>query len=121
MLCVTTECTRVTLVGYTSSPEGIITEIPEDEKDTVIKGISGELVRVLKKPGKLQNDFLDQTEYTTMMAVLMVLYSNLPDLEQIKKDLQSLYDEGYRSIAVCLMHSYTYPGMLLFSYDLPCP
>jgi 5-oxoprolinase (ATP-hydrolysing) len=30
------------------------------------------------------------------------------DLEQTKADLQMLFDEGYRAIAVCLMHSYTF-------------
>lgn len=31
------------------------------------------------------------------------------DLEQIRKNLKSIYDEGYRSLAVVLVHSYTYP------------
>ncbi|RUP51273.1 hypothetical protein BC936DRAFT_149081 [Jimgerdemannia flammicorona] len=71
----------VTLIGYTSSPEGIVTEISEEEEGTVTRGISGELVRIMKKP----------------------------DIEQIKRDLILLHDEGYRSISICLMHSYTYP------------
>ncbi|GAA5815878.1 hypothetical protein MFLAVUS_009397 [Mucor flavus] len=44
------------------------------------KGISGEWIKIVKKP----------------------------DLEAIKQQLQYLYDEGYRSIAVCLLHSYTF-------------
>ncbi|KAJ3510809.1 hypothetical protein NMY22_g15860 [Coprinellus aureogranulatus] len=32
-----------------------------------------------------------------------------PDVEQVEKDLKALYDEGYRSIAIILVHSYTYP------------
>jgi len=31
------------------------------------------------------------------------------DPEKIKADLQRLYDDGYRSLAVVLVHSYTYP------------
>jgi 5-oxoprolinase (ATP-hydrolysing) len=31
------------------------------------------------------------------------------DEEQIRKDLSKLYEEGFRSIAICLMHSYTFP------------
>lgn len=31
------------------------------------------------------------------------------DLEKIRLDLQKLYDEGYRSLAVCFVHSYTFP------------
>lgn len=31
------------------------------------------------------------------------------DSSKIKKDLQAAYEQGYRSVAVCLMHSYTFP------------
>lgn len=34
------------------------------------------------------------------------------DLQAVKNDLQALYDNGLRSIAVCLMHSYTFPGTI---------
>ena len=30
------------------------------------------------------------------------------DIEKTRQALQEVYDEGYRSIAVCLMHSYTF-------------
>lgn len=36
------------------------------------------------------------------------------DLEKVKEDLQSLYDDGFRSVAICLLHSYTYPGLNQF-------
>ncbi|KAJ9474111.1 5-oxoprolinase [Pseudozyma hubeiensis] len=107
---------RVTLVGYTSDPrarenavqfdldskqEGdYITKINETYKGTdqppkaydaegkptgqaeIVRGISGEAVAILKKP----------------------------DQELLKKQLHALYHEhGYRSLAVVLMHSYTYP------------
>lgn len=32
-----------------------------------------------------------------------------PEKEIVRADLQKLYDEGFRSIAVCLLHSYTFP------------
>jgi len=32
------------------------------------------------------------------------------DVEEIKKDLIELYDSGIKSVAVCLLHSYIYPG-----------
>ncbi|KAI9499601.1 Hydantoinase B/oxoprolinase-domain-containing protein [Zychaea mexicana] len=32
-----------------------------------------------------------------------------PDLEIVKQQLQKVYDDGVRSIAICLMHSYTFP------------
>ncbi|CAG8585581.1 17192_t:CDS:10 [Acaulospora morrowiae] len=33
-------------------------------------------------------------------------------LEKVKEDMRSLYAEGFRSVAICLMHSYTYPGYI---------
>lgn len=33
----------------------------------------------------------------------------IKDLETIKTNLQNLYNDGYKSIAVCLAHSYTFP------------
>lgn len=38
----------------------------------------------------------------------MLLTGNALDLEETRQALQQVYDEGYRSIAVCLMHSYTF-------------
>lgn len=32
-----------------------------------------------------------------------------PEKERVRADLQKLYDEGFRSVAVCLLHSYTFP------------
>ncbi|KAJ3786784.1 5-oxoprolinase [Lentinula aff. detonsa] len=93
---------RVTLVGYTSDPEAEEHALQFDENGKVkrgyrgkgwdgegdaegpgeiVQGISGEAVRIIKKP----------------------------DADVLKKDLQVLYDEGYRSIAIVLVHSYTYP------------
>ncbi|KAL0569343.1 hypothetical protein V5O48_012625 [Marasmius crinis-equi] len=93
---------RVTLVGYTSDPKAEEHAVQFDEQGNVsrgyrgkgwdgkgdaegpgqiVKGESGEAVRIMKEP----------------------------DLDEVKKDLQKLYDEGYRSIAIVLLHSYTYP------------
>ncbi|CAG8553030.1 1256_t:CDS:10 [Ambispora leptoticha] len=46
----------------------------------ILRGISGEYVSIIKKP----------------------------DLDVIRRDLETLYAEGIRSVAICLMHSYTY-------------
>ncbi|KAI0251049.1 5-oxoprolinase [Lactifluus subvellereus] len=93
---------RVTLVGYTSDPWAEEHKVLFDENGQVkrgyrgkgwdgkgdaegpgrvVQGISGEAVRILKEP--------DETA--------------------IRKDLQKLYDDGYRSVAVVLAHSYTFP------------
>lgn len=107
---------RVTLVGYTSDPnarenavqfdldshsgDDYVTKIVKQYCGTdqppsaydehgnptgppeIVRGISGEAVAILKKP----------------------------DEHLLKKQLHALYQEhGYRSLAVVLMHSYTYP------------
>jgi 5-oxoprolinase (ATP-hydrolysing) len=94
---------RVTLVGYTSDPEYSANAIKWNEdgsiasiyggvglqngfgatkgQETIVQGLSGEAVHVLKA--------LDEA--------------------QVKADLQQVYDQGYRSIAVVLAHSFTFP------------
>jgi 5-oxoprolinase (ATP-hydrolysing) len=76
---------RVTLEDYAEDP--IRNETKVESKDgasknsELVEGLSGEAVRILKRP----------------------------DEEEIRKQLQEVYDSGLRSIAVCLMHGYTYP------------
>ncbi|KAF2087946.1 hypothetical protein K490DRAFT_65226 [Saccharata proteae CBS 121410] len=73
---------RVTIEDYQQNPfrdEEKIAKALESDPD-LTKGVSGEVVRILKKP----------------------------DESQIRRDLQTLYQKGYRSIAVCLVHSYTF-------------
>ncbi|OCH85181.1 5-oxoprolinase [Obba rivulosa] len=93
---------RVTLVGYTSDPKAEEHAVQFDEDGRVVRryrgrgwdgvgdaegpgeivrGLSGEAVRIMKRP----------------------------DIEAVKEDLQRLYDEGYRSIAIVFCHSYTFP------------
>lgn len=47
----------------------------------VVRGVSGELVRILQKP----------------------------DISLVRKQLQDIFDRGIRSLAVSLLHAYTYP------------
>ncbi|KAK4991904.1 hypothetical protein LTR50_001523 [Elasticomyces elasticus] len=76
---------RVTLEDYAEDPTRQETEAKSTEevgKDAeLVKGLSGEAVRILKRPNH----------------------------GTIKEQLQQVYDSGLRSIAVCLMHGYTYP------------
>lgn len=73
---------RVTLLGYTSDPTGESLKISTDESRTdIVKGLSGETVQIMQKP----------------------------NLGTIRKDLQKLYDDGFRSMAVVFIHSYTFP------------
>ena len=53
--------------------------------------------------------------YQTFQQIsLLQLFSFLkkflfPEPEIIERDLKKLYDEGYRSLAIVLVHSYTFP------------
>ncbi|KAI9685832.1 MAG: hypothetical protein M1822_004110 [Bathelium mastoideum] len=76
---------RVTLEDYAEDPER--KETPAETTDKagqdaeLVKGLSGESVRILKRPVQ----------------------------HEIEEQLRKVYEEGFRSIAVCLMHGYTFP------------
>lgn len=78
---------RVTLEDYAEDPERTVTEADTvagteaAQTKELVRGLSGETVRVLKRP----------------------------DHEAIKTQLKHIYDQGIRSVAVCLMHGYTFP------------
>ncbi|GKT45086.1 uncharacterized protein ColSpa_05267 [Colletotrichum spaethianum] len=78
---------RVTLEDYAEDPERHLTQAfakagtPEAAKEELVQGTSGEAVRILQRP----------------------------EAENIRSQLQEVYDSGIRSIAVCLMHGYTFP------------
>jgi 5-oxoprolinase (ATP-hydrolysing) len=78
---------RVTLEDYAEDPNRNVTKAPEldskEAKDSrLVKGLSGEAVRILRRAKE----------------------------DIVKKQLQEVFDSGIKSIAVCLMHSYTYPS-----------
>ncbi|KJK91490.1 hypothetical protein H633G_04637 [Metarhizium anisopliae BRIP 53284] len=78
---------RVTLEDYTEDPDRKVTETEAHvgtgtEGQSLIRGTSGETVRVLKRA----------------------------EDSEVRQKLQEVYDEGIRSIAVCLMHGYTFPS-----------
>lgn len=58
-------------------------------------GTSGEKIQVSKAPG----------EPTLIVKRLELII----DLEEVRRDLQSLYDDGLRSLSVAFLHSYTFP------------
>ncbi|KAK4452425.1 5-oxoprolinase [Podospora aff. communis PSN243] len=78
---------RVTLEDYAEDPERHLTRVDvkagtaEAKTSDLVMGLSGEAVRILQRPEK----------------------------EVIMEQLQQIYDSGIRSIAVCLMHAYTFP------------
>lgn len=77
---------RVTIEDYQQNPtpdrEKLLASLESDPDLT--RGVSGEVIRILQR--------LDE--------------------DKVRRDLQALYDEGYRSIAIVLVHSYTYQGAL---------
>ncbi|KAJ4259004.1 hypothetical protein NW762_008092 [Fusarium torreyae] len=75
---------RVTVESYQVSPtyQDDLVKIEETLKTDpdLVRGLSGQVIRVLKRL----------------------------DVGKVRYDLQRLYDEGFRSICVCLAHSYTF-------------
>ncbi|KAI0024177.1 Hydantoinase B/oxoprolinase-domain-containing protein [Xylariomycetidae sp. FL0641] len=79
---------RVTLEDYAEDPERRLTRAevragsPGAAADAeLVMGLSGEAVRVLRRPAE----------------------------PAVREQLQAVYDRGIRSVAVCLMHGYTFP------------
>ncbi|KAI0472581.1 5-oxoprolinase [Xylariaceae sp. FL0804] len=78
---------RVTLEDYAEDPERKVSRADvkagtaEAAEADLVMGLSGETVRVLRRPAEAH----------------------------IREQLQGVYDRGIRSIAVCLMHGYTFP------------
>ncbi|KAI1370860.1 hydantoinase B/oxoprolinase [Hypoxylon crocopeplum] len=69
---------RVTLEAWTERKTTVTIDIDSDP--ALVRGVTGEVVRILEPL----------------------------DIESTRKSLQEAYDEGYRSVAICLMHSYTF-------------
>ncbi|UNI20635.1 5-oxoprolinase (ATP-hydrolyzing) [Purpureocillium takamizusanense] len=77
---------RVTLEDYAEDPERTVTPARAQvgggaHGEVLVRGMSGETVRILKRP----------------------------DDQDIRRRLKDVYDQGIRSVAVCLMHGYTFP------------
>lgn len=81
---------RVTIEGFSEDPEPQPIDVSSD--DDLVMGKTGEALRILKRP----------------------------DLTAIRKDLHGLWDRGFRSLAVALMHSYAYPDHEIAIGDLAC-
>ncbi|KAF9039145.1 5-oxoprolinase [Panaeolus papilionaceus] len=93
---------RVTLVGYTSDPKAEEHAVQFDEDGNVVRGYRGkgwDGVGDAEGPGKIVKGLSGEA----------VRILKEPEEEPIRRDLQKLYDEGYRSLAIVLVHSYTYP------------
>jgi 5-oxoprolinase (ATP-hydrolysing) len=85
---------RVTLEDYAEDPKRTRTETQTREQTSsdaeVVRGLSSEAVRILQRPEK----------------------------DTVRDQLQQLYNDGFRSVAVCLMHGYTFPDHEAFVGEL---
>ncbi|KAJ5178943.1 hypothetical protein N7492_002153 [Penicillium capsulatum] len=74
---------RVTLEDYAEDPQRNVTATPEKatSETEIVRGLSSEAVRILQRPSE----------------------------DSVRSQLQRVYNKGIRSIAVCLMHGYTFP------------
>jgi len=71
---------RVTLEGYTENPDQDDSHLSPDD-DSIVKGVTGEYVRIIQRP----------------------------EAAIVKGALETLWEQGYRSLSIVLLHSYTYP------------
>lgn len=84
------------LVGYTCDPRAEEHVVEFDDEGRVLRGCRGKRwngVAYAEWPGRMSGE-----------AVRIL---KTPDLEAVERDLEA---KGYRSLAVVLVHSYTYPG-----------
>ncbi|TFY73636.1 hypothetical protein EWM64_g10376, partial [Hericium alpestre] len=102
---------RVTLVGYTSDPQSEEHKVLFNEDGTVKRGYRG-------KGWDGQGDAEGPGEIVQGISGEAVRILTKPDENQIKQDLQRLYDDGYRSLAVVFAHSYTFPAHELLLGEL---
>ena len=64
-----------------AAAEATAATLLDDNSEVIVKGLTGEDVRILTKP----------------------------NLNDVRHDLQKLRDDGIQALAICCMHSYTYP------------
>ncbi|CAO1613501.1 unnamed protein product [Sympodiomycopsis kandeliae] len=93
---------RVTLVGFTSNHNHSEQKVTFKEDGSIERSYSG--------PDQPPPAF-DGSDAEIVQGIsgegIAVLQK--PDEAKLKKDLQAIYDDGVRSIAVILIHSFTYP------------
>lgn len=96
---------RVTLVGYTSDVHADENKIKFDDSSRVVRAYQGE-DQPPPPHGAKSNVAPEIVQGVSGEAVAVL---KKPNRATVKSDLQNLYDQGYRALAVVLMHSYTYP------------
>jgi 5-oxoprolinase (ATP-hydrolysing) len=72
---------RVTLAEYSAGVTNS-RKVAEESNSSIVKGITGESLQIIQTP----------------------------QLDQLKPQLETLYQKGFRSVAICLLHSYAFPN-----------
>lgn len=93
---------RVTLVGYTSDPKSEEHAVQFDEHGKVTRGYRG-------KGWDGAGDAEGPGEIVQGLSGEAVRILKRPELGPVRADLQRLYSEDYRSLAIVFCHSYTFP------------
>ncbi|TIB34245.1 hypothetical protein E3P86_02850 [Wallemia ichthyophaga] len=93
---------RVTLVGYTQDPESGENAVQFDAKGRIARGYRG-------KGWDGQGDAEGPGDVVMGVSGEAVRILKRPDLAVVRQDLQRLYKKGIRSLAIVFVHSYTYP------------
>ncbi|KAF7373371.1 hypothetical protein MSAN_00546700 [Mycena sanguinolenta] len=94
---------RVTLVGYTSDPKAEEHAVQFDADGKVQRGYRG-------KGWDGEGDGEGPGEIVQGLSGEAVRIMRTPDRGAVKRELEALYADGYRSLAIVFAHSYTYPA-----------
>lgn len=100
---------RVTVVGYTSDPEARshAVQFASTARDAkVAKEYSG--ADIPPSAGPLGAPYV-APEIVQGISGDAVAVLQRPDVEKVRADLQRYYDQGYRSLAIVFIYSYTFP------------
>jgi hypothetical protein len=68
-----------------------------------MKGLSGEVVRILERPDSVKIHFKCLQKLSLFNSFLFYFISADANLKIIERDLKKRYDEGYRSLALFLV------------------
>ncbi|KAJ7778499.1 5-oxoprolinase [Mycena metata] len=94
---------RVTLVGYTSDPKAEEHAVQFDAQGKIQRGYRG-------KGWDGEGDAEGPGEIVQGLSGEAVRIMRTPDRAAIKRELDALYADGYRSLAIVFAHSYTFPA-----------
>ncbi|KAJ7353580.1 5-oxoprolinase [Mycena albidolilacea] len=94
---------RVTLVGYTSDPKAEEHAVQFDAAGKIQRGYRG-------KGWDGEGDAEGPGEIVQGLSGEAVRIMRTPDRAAVTRELEALYADGYRSLAIVFAHSYTYPA-----------